>query len=60
MLLLVLGGSEMFMILEEDRVVAYCTSEADARALCEVRSRHDLARTYVKMTQKKVVDTVFE
>ena len=43
----------MFMILEEDRVVAYCTSEADARALCEVRGRHDLARTYVKMVSKE-------
>ena len=50
----------MFMILEEDRVVAYCTSEADARALCETGGRHDLVRTYVKMSEKKVVDTVFE
>ena len=58
MLLLVLGGSEMFMILEEDRVVAYCTSEADARALCETVRQDEAARTYVKMTQKKVVDTV--
>lgn len=48
----------MFMILEEDRVVAYCTSEADARALCETVRQDEAARTYVKMSQKKVVDTV--
>ena len=48
----------MFMILEEDRVVAYCTSEADARALCETVRQDEPARTYVKMSQKKVVDTV--
>lgn len=48
----------MFMILEEDQVVAYCSLEADARALCETRGRHDLVRTYVKMSEKKVVDTV--
>lgn len=40
----------MFMVLEGSTVVAYCSLESDARALCET---HDAVRTYVKMMSKE-------